>query len=142
MSTTIYHAKRALRVPLVWYRRRKHADLPPRVKAKAEQFGYSRAVFTAMGSVAMDPHFFYRAQLDQSSLVIDIGGYDGVVADQLFDLYNCQIYSFEPNPELYPELEKRFVDNPKVMTFPCGLGASNVTLSMQLRGLGSTVYGP
>jgi FkbM family methyltransferase len=141
MGTTIYRAKRALRLPLVWYQRGKHADLPPKVKAKAEQFGYSRAVFKAMARVAVDPHYFYRAQLDPSSVVIDVGAYDGLVADQLFGLYDCQIYAFEPNPELYPELENRFVDNPKVMTLPYGLGAADVTLSLQLRGLGSTVYG-
>ena len=63
MSTAIYRTKRALRTPLVLYLRHRHTDLPEKEKAKAEQFGYRRSLFIGMGCVAVDPHYYYRADL-------------------------------------------------------------------------------
>jgi cyclopropane fatty-acyl-phospholipid synthase-like methyltransferase len=39
--------------------------------------------------------------LNQSSIVLDIGSNNGVVTQYLYDKYSCRIYSFEPNPYCY-----------------------------------------
>ena len=39
--------------------------------------------------------------LNQSSIVFDIGSNNGVVTQYLYDKYSCRIYSFEPNPYCY-----------------------------------------
>jgi FkbM family methyltransferase len=42
---------------------------------------------------------------------------------------------------VYPELEARFSDNHHVVTLPFGLGSADRVMSLQLKGLGSTVHG-
>ena len=139
MSFGIYEAKRLLRKPLIWYGRRRHAGASEGEKWRLEHNAYRRVAMKAAGNVSIDPHFFYRADLDSSSIAIDIGAFRGHVAEQLYELYGCRLYAFEPSPQFYPELESRFVDNPKVETRPYGLGSTDATMSMQLIGLGSTV---
>lgn len=141
MSFGIYEAKRVLRTPLIWYGRRKNADAPEDVKWRLEHNAYRRVALQAMGSTAVDPYFYHRADLDAGAVVIDIGAFRGGVAQEFVELYDCRIHAYEPNPLFYDELESRFVDNPKVTTYPVGLGGSDAVLAMEQRGLGSTVYG-
>ena len=106
MSFGIYEAKRLLRKPLIWYGRRRHADASEGEKWRLEHNAYRRVAMKAAGNVSIDPHFFYRADLDSSSIVIDIGAFRGHVAEQLYELYGCRLYAFEPSPQFYPELER------------------------------------
>lgn len=39
--------------------------------------------------------------LNQSSIILDIGSNNGVVTQYLYDKYSCSIHSFEPNPYCY-----------------------------------------
>jgi len=141
VSFGIYELKRLLRTPLIWYGRRRHAGVSEDERWRLEHNAYRRVGREVMANNAADPHFFHRADLDASSVVIDVGAFRGIVAKDLFELYGCRIYAFEPSPQFYPDLEQRFTDNPKVTTLPYGLGATDATMSMQLLGLGSTVFG-
>ena len=141
MSFGIYEIKRVLRTPLVWYGRRKYADADPMVKWRLEHNAYRKAGKQAMDNTAADPHHFHRADLGPDSVVVDVGAFRGLVAQEFVDLYGCTVHAFEPNPQFYEELEERFHDNPKVFTYDVGLGGADAVLAMEQRGLGSTVYG-
>ncbi len=141
MSFGIYEIKRVLRTPLIWYGRRKYADADPMVKWRLEHNAYRKAGKQAMDDTAADPHRFHRADLGPDSVVVDIGAFRGLVAQEFVDLYGCTVHAFEPNPQFYEELEERFRDNPKVFTYDVGLGGADAVLEMEQRGLGSTVYG-
>jgi FkbM family methyltransferase len=73
--------------------------------------------------------------------VIDVGAFCGEGTEDIFELYGCQVYAFEPCPSFYRELEARFSDNPRVVTMPIGLGSADAVSPMQLMGPGSTVGG-
>lgn len=141
MGFGIYETKRLLRTPLIWYGRRKYADAPPAAKTRLEHNAYRRAAVKIMGATAVDPHFCHRADLGPNDVVIDVGAFKGLVAQEFVELYGCTVHAFEPNPLLYGELEARFADDPRVKTYEVGLGGSDATVTMEQRGLGSTVYG-
>jgi FkbM family methyltransferase len=141
VSFGIYEAKRLLRTPLIWYSRRKHADEPDEVKWRLEHNAYRKASFQLMGAQAVDPHYLHRADLDADAVVIDIGAFRGIVAEEFLELYGCRIHAYEPNPQFFDDLDGRFAEEPRVTVHRYGLGGADATLQMEQRGLGSTVYG-
>jgi FkbM family methyltransferase len=62
--------------------------------------------------------------LNASSVVFDIGGYQGDFASALYQRYQCPIYIFEPVVDFYQMCEKRFSGNTKIKCLNYGL--SNV----------------
>lgn len=61
-------------------------------------------------------------ELGTDSLVFDVGGYQGEWAQQIFNRYQCRIMVFEPVPEFYQQIKKRFDGNSKIRVFNFGLG--------------------
>ena len=47
--------------------------------------------------------------LNSDSIVIDLGGFKGVWASQIIDLYNPNVYIIEPINEFYSCLVKKFL---------------------------------
>lgn len=137
----LYQAKRVLRAPAIWYGRRRFADAPPSVRWRLEHVAYRRSSRQAWASIGADPMHLYRADLDASSVVVDVGAYTGEVAADIRDLYGCRVCAFEPAPQFYDQLARRFEDDPQVSTFPYGVGAADATLPLALAGQGSTVHG-
>ena len=142
MEAGVYHAKRRLRLPLVWWGRWRHRNDPAPQRARLERNGYRRSAKRAADNVGFDRFHYYRADLDSSSVAVDVGAFTGEVAEKLRSLYDCEVHAYEPNPELFPQLEAQFAEDPRVHAHPYGLGSADATLSMQLIGLGSSVYGP
>jgi FkbM family methyltransferase len=140
MSFGMYGATRVLRTPLIWYGRRRNANASEEERWRLEHHAYRRVARKVMDLNGIDPNYFYRADLDASAIVVDVGAHNGTVAQKLVDLYGCQVYAYEPNPGLYSQLEQRFAESPLVHPRPYGLGASDATMVMEQRGLGSTVY--
>jgi FkbM family methyltransferase len=60
--------------------------------------------------------------LNENSIVFDIGGYKGEFAGDIFCKYGCHIYIFEPIMEYYTEIKNKFINNSKIKVFPFGLG--------------------
>jgi FkbM family methyltransferase len=54
---------------------------------------------------------FDKIGLDTDSIVIDIGGYIGVVSCYLAEKYGCKIYTYEPWPSNFTLLKKNVKDN-------------------------------
>ena len=59
--------------------------------------------------------------LDENSVVFDVGGYLGDFASDMFFKYGSTIFVFEPHPEFFKKCKDRFASNEKVKVFPFGL---------------------
>src|ERR1700736_2306652 len=53
-------------------------------------------------------------ELNESSIVLDLGGYQGQFAADIFSRYGCRIYVFEPSSAFYRVLRNRFTGNDRI----------------------------
>lgn len=87
-----------------------------------------------------DKNLRYIYDLDENSVVFDVGGYKGQWASDIFSMYRCHIYIFEPIEEFVKRIKERFKHNKKIKTFGFGLGAENQSIQMVIDDDGSSVY--
>lgn len=64
--------------------------------------------------------------LNEKSVVFDIGGYTGEFTDDIFNKFGCNVYVFEPVQKFYSQLCERFDENSKVSIFNYGLAAQDI----------------
>jgi FkbM family methyltransferase len=62
--------------------------------------------------------------LDAGSTVLDLGGYQGQWASDIFARYGCTIHVFEPVPAYAAAIRRRFARNPRIHVHECGLAAA------------------
>jgi FkbM family methyltransferase len=62
--------------------------------------------------------------IDDSSIVFDIGAYRGDWSDIIFNKYHCNIYCFEPITEFYKAICSRFATNNKIKIFNYAVGGN------------------
>ena len=67
----------------------------------------------------------YVYSLDEKSVVMDVGGYEGDFAAEIFARYQSKIYVFEPVAYYIDYLNHRFMKNTSIKIMPYGLGAKN-----------------
>ncbi|MDH1109309.1 FkbM family methyltransferase [Pseudomonas otitidis] len=70
--------------------------------------------------------------ISSSSVVFDLGGYQGDFAAEMVRLYNCKVYVFEPVLDFYNRCVERFKDNPNVFCFNYGLSSTDQKLKIGL----------
>ena len=63
--------------------------------------------------------------LNENSIVMDLGGYTGVWAQQMVDKYNPNVYILEPVPVFYKGMVVKFENNPKVRLLNSGAGTED-----------------
>lgn len=63
--------------------------------------------------------------LNENSIVFDLGGYEGKWAAKIFSKYCCFIHIFEPVIEFASRIENRFSRNKKVTVYKFGLSNEN-----------------
>lgn len=63
--------------------------------------------------------------LNENSIVLDIGGYTGVWAEQMIEKYNPYVYILEPVKEYYNVLKYKFKYNNKVNILNVGVSTEN-----------------
>jgi len=76
--------------------------------------------------------------LNENSLVFDVGGYVGQWASDIYGMYNCHIYIFEPVQYFVENIKKRFERNKKININSFGLGGKNETISINVSADGSS----
>ena len=76
--------------------------------------------------------------LNENSIVMDLGGYTGVWANQIIEKYNPNIYILEPIPEFYNGMVERFKDNNKVHLLNVGVSTKNKTDKLFLSSDGTS----
>jgi len=68
--------------------------------------------------------------LDETSVVLDVGGYQGDFASALVDRFRCRVLVFEPMPAFSEQCDERFAKEPRVSVLHYGLGARDEQLSL------------
>lgn len=70
-----------------------------------------------------DYAFRFDYDLTEGSTVLDLGGYEGQWASDLFARYRCHIFVFEPVSCFAERISLRFRKNNKIKVFQFGLGS-------------------
>lgn len=79
-------------------------------------------------------------ELNENSIVFDVGGYEGQWASDLYAMHNCNIYVFEPIVKYAEFIKKRFKKNTKIKVFAFGLGGKNQKNDIALDNDGSSLH--
>lgn len=79
--------------------------------------------------------------LNEASVVFDLGGYEGSFTKQIHERYKSNIYIFEPIPDFFQKIVHRFENNKKIMPFNFGLSNYDGTIKINLNNDGSSVFG-
>jgi FkbM family methyltransferase len=86
-----------------------------------------------------DKTFRLDYDLNENSLVFDLGGYEGQWASDIFSRYRCNIHIFEPVAAFAKGIEQRFARNPKVYVHPFGLAAETREAIISVKKDGSSI---
>jgi FkbM family methyltransferase len=75
-----------------------------------------------------------------NSLVMDLGGFEGQWAADIYSRYGCQVVIFEPVAEFAEKIRNRFGNNPSVEVFQYGLGNGAREEHIRLSADGSSLF--
>lgn len=78
--------------------------------------------------------------LNEDSVVFDLGGYEGWFASRIFCKYLCNIYIFEPVVEYAEFIRSRFEHANKVFVFPFGLAKKTEVVEISLLEYSSSIF--
>lgn len=81
-----------------------------------------------------------KYDLDPDSVVFDLGGYEGQWSSDIFSMYGCNIFIFEPYPPFAINIEQRFKKNSKIKIYKFGLGARSEKVDFSILNDGSSIY--
>lgn len=81
------------------------------------------------------------SSIQASSVVFDVGGFQGNWAADIHDRYGAQIHIFEPHPTFAAGIRKRFEGNSAITTHDFALGSSEGVLSLSDDGDASSSFG-
>ncbi len=87
-----------------------------------------------------DDYFRYNFDLNDQSLVFDLGGYKGQWASDIYSQYNCRILVFEPVAYFANKIIDRFEKNSKIEVFPFALGAKKRKEQIGICEDGSSIF--
>jgi FkbM family methyltransferase len=76
--------------------------------------------------------------LNENSIIMDLGGYTGVWAQQMIEKYNPNVYILEPVPSFYDGMVSKFKNNPKVRLLNAGVGIEDRDGIIYMSGDGSS----
>jgi len=78
--------------------------------------------------------------LNENSFVMDVGGFKGQWASDIFSRYLCHIAIFEPVKEYAALITKRFAQNKRINVFDFGLAGHTKQAKISLAGESSSIY--
>jgi FkbM family methyltransferase len=78
--------------------------------------------------------------LNENSVVFDVGGYEGSWAAEIYEKFKCNIFIFEPVPEFSKNIEQKFLGNKQVHVYSYGLGNKNNQLLITMGDDNSSFY--
>lgn len=79
-------------------------------------------------------------QLNEKSIVFDVGGYKGEWTKNIFAKYSPTIYIFEPVSSFFNDIENFYKYNKKIIPFKFGFGADDASLKISLSADASSIY--
>lgn len=78
--------------------------------------------------------------IQASEIVIDLGGYEGQWASDIFSRYLCTIHVVEPVRSYAKNISNRFKNNKSIIVHECALGSKSGTLSISISGDASSAF--
>jgi FkbM family methyltransferase len=78
--------------------------------------------------------------LNEKSVVFDVGGYKGEFAGDVFCKYNATIYVFEPIKSFFQIIKNKFVNNQKVKIYNFGLAGKDEEMQISMSDNSSSVF--
>jgi len=78
--------------------------------------------------------------LDENSVVFDLGGYEGQWTSDIFSKYCCWIHIFEPVDAFAEQIAERFRRNQRIRVHNYGLSEENKTVRLALGQDGSSAF--
>lgn len=78
--------------------------------------------------------------LNNDSMVFDLGGYEGQWTSDIFSKYQCEIYLFEPFLNYTQNIKQRFQKNNKIKIFGFGLGKEDKRMLLYSNDDASSVF--
>jgi FkbM family methyltransferase len=76
--------------------------------------------------------------LNEDSIVLDLGGYQGDWSQKIWDKFKCHILIFEPIPSLAEDIKQKFSKNKKIKVFNFGLSSETKKLNINFSNDGSS----
>ena len=77
--------------------------------------------------------------LNEDSVIFDVGGYEGNWTNDIFNKYYCNVYIFEPVLSFVEMIKNRFQDNARIKIFDFGLSDSTRNAKISLQNDASSV---
>jgi FkbM family methyltransferase len=87
-----------------------------------------------------DERFRFDYELGRESLVLDVGGYEGQWASDLYARRPCRILVFEPVKQYAEQIRMRFRNNPDIEVFDVALGGSARDEIIRILGASSSTH--
>ncbi|CAN5249219.1 hypothetical protein BH09BAC6_BH09BAC6_17250 [soil metagenome] len=78
--------------------------------------------------------------LNESSVVFDLGGYEGQWASDIFSKYTCHVHIFEPFVLYAENIRLRFKMNPKIKVYAYGLSNLDTIAKLTVNNDASSVF--
>jgi FkbM family methyltransferase len=102
-----------------------------RNKETPEEIQYKRV--TVWNNINGDKTLRLNYPLTNSSLVIDVGGFEGQWASDIFSKYCCKVIIFEPVEKFAHQIKERFKNNTNIRCYQIGLSNkdANIPISIQ-----------
>ncbi len=100
------------------------------------QFDRVQPWFAANGDTTLRIDY----ELNENSVIFDLGGYKGEFATVIYCKYSPYIYVFEPIISFYEIIQTNFSHNNKVKAFPFGLSNCDEELQISLIDNSSSVF--
>jgi len=97
----------------------------------------AKPFFDAMGDDTLRLDY----PLDEGSLVLDLGGYRGQFASDVYGRFRCRVLIFEPETEFCAFIRRRFKDNPSMEAFDFGLADKDCEISLVVDGSSTSAFG-
>ena len=83
----------------------------------------------------------FNYDLNEESVVFDVGGYEGQWASDIFARYRCPVFVFEPVISFASHISERFIKNNKIQVYPFGLAGASRSEEIHISADGSSVFG-
>ena len=78
--------------------------------------------------------------LNEDSIVFDLGGYEGEWAGDIFCMYGCTVYIFEPYETYFENIKSKFLHNKKISVFQFGLSKNSQTSKLAIANNSSSIF--
>jgi FkbM family methyltransferase len=140
MRLTRYDLKRLVLRPHTAYMRRRTRDLDHVSRSILEAQYYRPTMYRFLAASAEEPDILVDFDLDERSIVLDVGAYVGDWSAAVASRYGARVYAFEPVPHAAATMRDRFAGDPHVTCFELGLGAVDERVDLALDGPGSSRY--